>query len=75
MLKRILAIAFIYICTAAAWFILAGTTFFRTSTQDLDLKERVGQLWGAQQRQKAPTLRLSGSDPLAILPLEASDIT
>jgi hypothetical protein len=74
MLKRILAITFIYICTAAAWFILAGTTFFRTETQDSDLKERVGNLWGTKQEQKAPRVCVSGTTPGGTLPLEASDI-
>jgi len=83
MLKRILAISFIYICTAAAWFILAGTTLVRTNVQDDYLAERVGQLWGTAQVQKAPSVCLNGpastlrtkNMKTECIPLEASDIS
>ena len=54
MVKRILAIAFIYLCTSIAWFILGGSVSVRTETQDRKLKSSVGQLWGTIQRQRAP---------------------
>ena len=56
MTKRILAIAFIYACTAVGWIILASTISFRTHTQDTRLKNAVAQLWGTRQIQQAPSL-------------------
>lgn len=52
--KRILVISFIYVCTALGWIILAGTTIVRTRTQDVKLRDAVGQLWGTKQIQQAP---------------------
>lgn len=56
MTKKILAITFIYTCTAVGWFILAGATIVRTQTQDRNLRGAVSQLWGAKQSQAAPTV-------------------
>ena len=54
MIKRIAAIAFIFVCTSAAWLILSGTVLFRTENQDKELTRAVGQLWGEPQQQRAP---------------------
>lgn len=54
MVKRIVALVFIYLCTAVAWAFLASTVEFRTRSQDTKLRGAVGQLWGAAQRQRAP---------------------
>lgn len=54
MLKRIVAITFIYGCTALAWLVLGTTVTVRTHEQDSKLKRAVGQLWGTAQHQKAP---------------------
>ncbi|MFH0790551.1 MAG: inner membrane CreD family protein [Candidatus Omnitrophota bacterium] len=59
MFKRILALAFIFIFTTIAWFILAGVTTLRTYTQDRSLKKGVEQLWGSVQRQTAPDVYYS----------------
>ena len=56
MVKRILAIVFIYVCTSIAWFVLGGSVAVRSDTLDRKLKSSVGQLWGTVQRQKAPTV-------------------
>lgn len=56
MLKHILAIAFIYICTAIAWLILGGSLTVRTSTFDDKLRGAVRQLWGTSQQQRAPVV-------------------
>src|SRR5919202_5724334 len=55
MLKRLLAIAFIYGCAAVAWMILGGTIFARTNRSDNALRGRVASTWGAAQEQLAPT--------------------
>ncbi|OGF61981.1 MAG: hypothetical protein A2Y62_20910 [Candidatus Fischerbacteria bacterium RBG_13_37_8] len=55
MLKRIVAIMLIYICTCIGWAILGGSVEYRTTTQHTKLRGSVGQLWGTIQRQTAPT--------------------
>ena len=56
MIRRLLAIAFIYACTAIAWWILAGVTSSRTHHADQGLRHRVEQLWGAPQSQQPPAV-------------------
>ena len=53
--KRIAAIAFIFICTAVAWAILAGTIFYRTYSSDSELRSKVASSWGTPQEQTPPT--------------------
>jgi len=55
MVKRILAIGFVYIIATLGWMTLGGTIMYRTENQDNTLKQEVGQLWGTQLYQKAPT--------------------
>lgn len=56
MLLRIIAIGFIFFCTALAWTILGSTVSLRTHEQDAKLKAAVGQLWGTVQQQQAPSV-------------------
>jgi inner membrane protein involved in colicin E2 resistance len=84
MSKRILAISFIYACTALGWIILAGTTIMRTRTQDDKLRDAVSQLWGSKQIQQAPQVYYNPSrtgrtksktqDTMERLALDASNI-
>ncbi len=55
MIKRIAAIAFIFICTSVAWMILATTVIYRTHDSDEQLQGRVGSTWGTSQEQAPPT--------------------
>jgi inner membrane protein involved in colicin E2 resistance len=55
MTKRIVAIAFIFVCTSVAWAILGGTIFTRTYSQDAVAENRVVSTWGAPQDQSPPT--------------------
>ena len=55
MVKRIVAIGFIFVCTAIAWAILGSTIFYRTYSSDSNLKSRVASSWGAPQEQGPPT--------------------
>ena len=55
MIKRIAALVFIFICTAAAWMILGSTIFYRTETQGSGLKGLVVSTWGEAQKQAPPT--------------------
>ena len=54
MVKRIIAIAIVYLVAVAGWIFLGGTISYRTDRQDADLKSTVGQLWGIPLEQKAP---------------------
>jgi inner membrane protein involved in colicin E2 resistance len=55
MLKRIVAIGFIFVCTAIGWAILASTIFYRTYSSDSQLRGKVASSWGAPQEQSPPT--------------------
>jgi inner membrane protein involved in colicin E2 resistance len=55
MLKRIIAIAFIFLCASAAWMILGATIFSRTYDSGEVLEGQVTSLWGAPQSQSPPT--------------------
>src|SRR6185436_5396541 len=54
MTKRIIAIAFIFVCTSIAWAMLGGTIFTRTYSQDAVAENRVVSTWGAPQDQSPP---------------------
>jgi inner membrane protein involved in colicin E2 resistance len=53
--KRIIAIAFIFICTSIAWAILGGTIFSRTYDSAAASDNSVTSTWGAPQNQAPPT--------------------
>jgi inner membrane protein involved in colicin E2 resistance len=55
MTKRIIAIAFIFMCTSVAWAILGGTIFSRTYDSGSMSENRVASTWGAEQNQSPPT--------------------
>jgi inner membrane protein involved in colicin E2 resistance len=55
MTKRIIAIAFIFICTSIAWAILGGTIFSRTYDSAAASDNSVTSTWGAPQDQSPPT--------------------
>src|SRR6266566_1610760 len=54
MTKRIIAIAFIFVCTSVAWAILGGTIFSRTYDSAASANDRVASTWGAPQNQALP---------------------
>lgn len=80
--KRILAISFIYVCTALGWIILSGTMMLRIEAQDDKLRDAVGQLWGTKQIQQAPLVyynparagRTKTQETMEYLALDASNI-
>ena len=55
MTKRIIAIAFIFICTSVAWAILGATLFARTYDSGALSMDRVESTWGTRQNQAPPT--------------------
>ncbi|HXG64663.1 MAG TPA: inner membrane CreD family protein [Blastocatellia bacterium] len=59
MLKRIIAIAFVYLLAMFGWVTLGGTIAYRTDAQDAELRREVGQLWGTPLTQAAPVAKLN----------------
>ncbi|HEX5964989.1 MAG TPA: hypothetical protein VFY51_03630, partial [Pyrinomonadaceae bacterium] len=55
MAKRIIAIIFIFLLTAAAWAILGGTILARTYDSDGLSSSRVESTWGTEHNQATPT--------------------
>ena len=55
MTKRIIAIAFIFICASIAWAILGGTIFQRTYDSGAVSSDRVASTWGTEQNQAPPS--------------------
>jgi len=53
---RLLAVGFIFVCTAAAWFTLGATVVSRTGEADVALSQEVAKLWGGRHRQIAPQI-------------------
>jgi len=60
------AIIFIFICTAAAWGILGATVTDRTNRQDQKLRSQVDQLWGTPQHQLAPQIYYQTTQPVKV---------
>src|SRR5690242_11242965 len=55
MIKRIAAIAFIWLCTTFAWMILGSTIESRTQSSGEKLDWKVGSTWGTRQQQLPPS--------------------
>ena len=54
MVKRLSAIAFIFVCTAIAWMILGATLVARTGESDVSQRDKLTAQWGSDQTQTAP---------------------
>jgi len=52
--SRLVAVAFIFVCTTIAWFILGGSLVVRTGESDSRLAQEVRRLWGGEHNQLAP---------------------
>ena len=55
-IKRLIAISIIIACTAAAWFILAGTVNLRSASTSARLTPEVEKNWGPVLKQEQPAL-------------------
>ncbi len=82
MLKRLVALVFIFACASIAWMILGATLVARTSDSDTQQREKLNAQWGSNQTQWSPEVTarygrnktmpvaLSGSRVNVILNLE-----
>lgn len=57
MIKKIFAIAVIFIFTSIAWMILGSTIFLRTDSAGNSLSGRVSSSWGTAQEQAPPEIK------------------
>jgi len=55
MLKRIVAITFIFFCTTIGWAILGSTIYYRSSVPVEALRTSVSNTWGVAQEQRPPS--------------------
>ena len=63
MLRQILALTFIFICTTIAWMILGATIFSRTYGSNEQLQGHVASTWGTAQEQSPPTATFTVTEP------------
>ncbi len=63
MTKRIVAIAFIFVCSTFGWMILGASIFARTESADSRLRGSVSSTWGAAQHQQPPTASYGQVEP------------
>jgi inner membrane protein involved in colicin E2 resistance len=59
LLKRIVAICFIFVATAIAWMILGTTIYARTNSFGDRLRVGVSSIWGEPQTQKPPVASIT----------------
>jgi hypothetical protein len=77
MTRHVVAIAFIFLCSAVGWFILGATVESRTNDAGSGLGPRVASSWGSPQQQVPPAAtssRASVSPVTWQLPLERSRV-
>lgn len=73
--RKLFAIGVILMLATAAWFVLGGSVQVRTADSSGDLGGEVAGLWGAPQRQLAPTFSARATTGTASAELVGSDIT
>ena len=74
MFRQILALAFIFVCTAVAWAILGATIFSRTYGANEQLQGHVASTWGTAQQQTPPTASYTVSEPTTSTTVENGKI-
>jgi inner membrane protein involved in colicin E2 resistance len=62
LLRQILALAFIFVCTSIAWVILGSTIFSRTYGSNEQLQGHVASTWGTAQQQLPPAATYTFTD-------------
>jgi inner membrane protein involved in colicin E2 resistance len=62
LLRQILALAFIFVCTTIAWIVLGATIFSRTYGANQQLQGHVASTWGTSQEQSPPTAQYVVTD-------------
>ncbi|MCC7072485.1 MAG: inner membrane CreD family protein [Deltaproteobacteria bacterium] len=65
---RLIAIGFIFFCTAIAWMVLGSTVTARSGEADGSLRAEVEQLWGGEHLQRAPVAAMVTHDVERAIP-------
>jgi inner membrane protein involved in colicin E2 resistance len=74
LLRQILALALIFVCTSVAWVILGSTIFSRTYGSNEQLQGRVASTWGTSQQQSPPTATYAFTDVLNSTTVESGRV-
>jgi hypothetical protein len=61
---RVLAVIFVYGCTAVAWVALGGSLVQRSGQTDQRLAREVAQLWGGRHEQRPPEIWVERHEPV-----------
>jgi hypothetical protein len=70
LLRQILALAFIFVCTTIAWIILGATIFSRTYGSNEQLEGHVASTWGSEQKQVPPTATYTVTETKSLTTVE-----
>jgi inner membrane protein involved in colicin E2 resistance len=70
LLRQVLALAFIFVCTSIAWLILGATISHRTYGSNEQLQGRVASTWGTAQQQSPPTATYRFTDVVSSTTVE-----
>src|SRR6266581_486097 len=70
LLRQILALAFIFICTTIAWIVLGATIFSRTYGSSQQLQGHLASTWGTAQEQSPPTATYTVIEPTSSTTVE-----
>lgn len=57
MIRRLLAVGFIFLCTSIGWAILSATIYSRTQSQDSSLRGMVASSWGSPHEASPPSVQ------------------
>jgi len=74
LLRQILALAFIFVCTTIAWMILGSTILSRTYGANQQLQGRVASTWGTSQEQSPPNAHYTVTEPTSSTTVENGKI-
>jgi hypothetical protein len=65
LLRQILALVVIFVCTTIAWIVLGATIFSRTYSSNDQLQGHVASTWGSEQLQSPPTAIYTVNDTVS----------
>ncbi len=74
MIRQIVALVFIFVCTTIGWMILGTTIFSRTYSSNQQLEGRVASTWGAPQEQSPPNATYKKIEISAVTEQQAGKI-
>jgi inner membrane protein involved in colicin E2 resistance len=70
LLRQVLALVFIFVCTTIAWMVLGSTIFSRTYGANQQLQGRVASTWGTSQEQSPPAAHYTLTEPTSSTTVE-----